>query len=262
MIVYKNTDAPSGVESSQPAVSWCAVFAGAVAAAALSIVIAILGSGLGLTVLSPYSHPDTVVSVAVGALVWLIFVQWASSALGGYITGRLRTKWVSVMTEEVFFRDTVHGFLAWSLATLITAGFITSSTLLLANGAMKSPPRDEHHGPHAYYINVLFRSDNVHPIPPDVREDAAMLLARSIADKTAQPDDRDYLVHLVSVQTGLNQDESRRRVEGVIAQVQTTADKSRKAMVALSISTALAMMVGAFIASVSAALGGRQRDQF
>ena len=61
------------------------------------------------------------------AAVWLIIVQWLSSGLGGYLAGRLRTKWTALHTDEVFFRDTAHGFLAWALATVLVAAFATSS---------------------------------------------------------------------------------------------------------------------------------------
>jgi len=57
------------------------------------------------------------------AAIWLIITQWLASALGGYLTGRLRTKWVGIRTDEVFFRDTAHGFLAWALATVLVAAF-------------------------------------------------------------------------------------------------------------------------------------------
>jgi hypothetical protein len=51
----------------------------------------------------------------------------AAGLLGGYIAGRLRTKWVNLHTDEVFFRDTAHGFLAWALATLLIAGLLSST---------------------------------------------------------------------------------------------------------------------------------------
>src|SRR4029434_3405378 len=54
-------------------------------------------------------------------------VQMAASGLGGYLAGRLRTKWASIHTDEVYFRDTAHGFLAWATATLVTAAFLGSA---------------------------------------------------------------------------------------------------------------------------------------
>lgn len=109
------------------AVSWPAIIAGATAAAALSLILFMLGIGLGLSALSPWLAPGAVAQdITVGAILWLNFVAFASSGLGGYIAGRLRESWPGVQPDEVYFRDTAHGFLAWSAATLLTAVALTS----------------------------------------------------------------------------------------------------------------------------------------
>src|SRR5690349_17076553 len=106
-------DVSSTTESSSTAVSWGAVIAGAFAACTLSLILMLLGSGLGLTMVSPWSGTGpSVTTFAVSTAVWLVIVQWLSSGVGGYLAGRLRTKWVNVHTDEVYFRDTAHGFLA------------------------------------------------------------------------------------------------------------------------------------------------------
>jgi hypothetical protein len=109
-------------ESSKSATSWGAVVAGGVAAAAATLVLMLVGAGLGLTMVSPFSNEGISLETATASTaVWLVVVQWLSALLGGYIagrlrtTGRLRTKWVNLHTDEVFFRDTAHGFLAWAL---------------------------------------------------------------------------------------------------------------------------------------------------
>jgi hypothetical protein len=125
-------DAQSCVQS---AVSWPAIAAGTVAAAALTLLLIAFGAGLGLSSVSPWS--DSGVSAATfktGTGIYLVIVAVMSSAVGGYLAGRLRTKWIGVHTNEVFFRDTAHGFLAWAFATLIGATALTSATSYLANG--------------------------------------------------------------------------------------------------------------------------------
>ena len=98
------------VESAVSAVSWPAIMAGAFAIAATALILLALGSGLGLASVSPwYNSGPSATTFGVWAAIWLIGVQWFSAALGGYVTGRLRTKWVGVHTDEVYFRDTVHG---------------------------------------------------------------------------------------------------------------------------------------------------------
>ena len=93
--------------SDASSVSWAAVFAGALAAAALSLILLLLGSGLGLSMVSPWSGQGVSgTTFAVSTAVWLVVVQWLSAAFGGYLAGRLRTKWAGINTNGVFFRDT------------------------------------------------------------------------------------------------------------------------------------------------------------
>src|SRR4029077_17243910 len=124
------------VESSVPATSWGSIIAGAFAIAALSLILLALGSGFGLTPVSPWPNSGVSVSTFTAmTAIWLVIVQWLSSAVGGYLTGRLRTKWAGVHTHEVFFRDTAHGLVAWALAAVIGAALLASAvSSLLSSG--------------------------------------------------------------------------------------------------------------------------------
>jgi len=123
----------AAVESSSTAVEWGAITAGAVAAVGVTIILVALGSGIGLSNVSPWSFANpSPITFGVSAGLWLIITQWLASAWGGYLTGRLRTKWVGIRTDEVAFRDTAHGFLAWALATLIVVALITLGSVLAA----------------------------------------------------------------------------------------------------------------------------------
>lgn len=120
--------AATGAEHSSSAVSWPAVFAGAVAAAALSLVLLVLGVGLGLSVASPWTAADPTAEALSGStIVWIFFTAFAASGVGGYMAGRLRTRWPGTQLDEVYFRDTAHGFLAWGVATLLTAAALTGT---------------------------------------------------------------------------------------------------------------------------------------
>jgi len=122
------------VESASSAVNWGPIIAGAFAASTLTFILMLLGSGLGFTMVSPWSNAGAgITTFAVSTAIWLVIVQWLSSGLGGYLTGRLRTKWVGVHTDETFFRDTAHGFMAWALATLLVV-FVLGSALSTAIG--------------------------------------------------------------------------------------------------------------------------------
>lgn len=124
------------VESSASAVEWGAIFAGGVAAMGITLILLTLGPGLGLTAVSPWSFRNpSPAAFGTGAAIWLVITQWLSSAFGGYLTGRLRTKWVGIRTDEVLFRDTAHGLLAWALATLIMAALVTVGSAAAAGVA-------------------------------------------------------------------------------------------------------------------------------
>ncbi|HDS1653916.1 TPA: hypothetical protein QEL76_001842 [Stenotrophomonas maltophilia] len=120
--------APIVAPASESAVSWGAIFAGAAAAAALSLILLILGVGLGLSSVSPWSF-EGVSKETFGwsSIIWLTFTALAASGLGGYLAGRLRTKWTQIHGDETYFRDTAHGFVSWAVATLLTAGLLTSA---------------------------------------------------------------------------------------------------------------------------------------
>ena len=125
----------ASVESSASAVEWGAVTAGALAALGLTIILMTLGSGLGLATVSPWSFATpSPTTFGITAAIWLIVMQWLSSALGGYLTGRLRKKWVGIRTNEIAFRDIAHGFLSWALATVLMAAAVAIGATIAAAG--------------------------------------------------------------------------------------------------------------------------------
>jgi hypothetical protein len=285
--------AAAAPEASTSAVSWAAIFAGAVVAAAASVILVALGSGLGFAAISPWNDSGaSLKTFAVSTGVWLIVVQWLASGLGGYVTGRLRTKWVGAHTHEVFFRDTAHGAVTWALATLVVAmgaALATSSAVgagaraaaagasdvvqaAAGTSASSSVPGTSGGAASSavsgYDVDRLFRSARAAEPSGNARAEAARILARGIADGKVSAEDRAYIAQLVAARDGISESDAEMRVDNVIGQVQATelkvrqaADTARKAAAAASICTALALLVGAFIACVAAALGGRQRDE-
>ncbi len=128
--------AGTAIESSASTIAWPAIWAGAIVAAGLSLILLALGSGFGLVLASPWPgmgpKPET---FTIGAAIWLVVTQWLSSLFGGYIAGRTRTRWNSLHTDEVFFRDTVHGLLTWALATVAIAMVAILASSLAATTA-------------------------------------------------------------------------------------------------------------------------------
>lgn len=283
-------EAPMVVEASGPAVVWAPIFAGAFAAVAATAVLMVLGSGLGLTLISPWSGESaSLTTVAASTAIWLVIVQWFSSAFGGYLSGRLRTKWVGVHTDEAFFRDTAHGFLAWAVATLIIIGIVGIHTTLLfgagtqvatnvaggaANAAGQAAQASNQNDATAYLVDSLLRPADPSRLAtagPEADQAASAQASRILIMGALQGDvaqeDRTYLASLVAARTGLSQQDAQARVEAILtkanelkAKAQKAADDARKVSATAAILGALSMAIGAFIASVAGAMGGRQRD--
>jgi hypothetical protein len=266
-------------ESSLSAVSWAAIIAGTVAAIALAIVLTSLGAGLGLTSISAWPNAGaSATTFTIGAGIGLIVIQWLSSALGGFITGRLRTKWTGLHTHEVFFRDTAHGLLSWALATIIgtlllatiassIAGSGVRAASTVAGGAVQAATS----GVSNYAVDGLFRSDHVDASTStqDVAAQATRILANGVRTGDVPPADRTYLAQLVAAKTGIPQADAQKRVDDTIASVKEAeakarqaAETARKATATFAIFTALSLLIGAFVAMAAAAFGGNVRDEY
>jgi hypothetical protein len=271
------------MESSASAISWAAIIAGAFATDASTLILLALGSGFGLASISPWPNSGaSLTTFTLMTAIWLIIVQWVSSGLGGYLTGRLRTKWVGVHTHEVFFRDTAHGFLAWAVAAVLGAAVLASAvssmlsgaahvTGTIASGAAASAGKGAvQDNPYASYVDRLFRSKppDAKASDEDVRAETTRILAEGIEKGELPAGDKTYLGQLVAVRTGLSKSDAEQRVDDVIAtataartRARQIADGTRRAGIYLSIFTGVSMLIGAFIAAAAAALGGRHRDE-
>ncbi|QJR09850.1 hypothetical protein DSM104443_00900 [Usitatibacter rugosus] len=244
------------VRPSASAVSWGAIFAGAAAAAALSLILLLLGVGLGLSSVSPWAYDGvSATTFGVSSILWVTFMSLAASAVGGYLAGRLRTKWVSVNTDEVYFRDTAHGFLAWAAATLLTAALLTSAIGSMigagakataavaggvattaaagaagaATGATQATDAKPSLDPSAYFVDSLFRRDGAAAptTTTSPQENAASasettrIFANAIRTGSLPQDDQRYLGQLVAQRTGLAPADAEKRVADTFARLQT-----------------------------------------
>jgi hypothetical protein len=243
-------------------VSWGAILAGAAGAAALSLILLILGVGLGLSSVSPFAGSGaSATTFGVSTIVWITFTQLAASGIGGYLAGRLRTRWVSTHVDEVYFRDTAHGFLAWAIATLATAAMLTSAiggivgtgasavgsvaggaattaaaAAPAAAGAMKSDGPSMGNG---YFVDSLFRKDASAPAatasaPVGNGGDAAptgaeagRIFASGLEAGALPADDVKYLGQQVSQRTGLSQADAEKRVNDAFARMKAKADQAK-----------------------------------
>jgi hypothetical protein len=71
----------------------------------------VLGTGMGLGLASPWEGEGAEAkTIGIAGIFWITFTQLASSCLGGYLAGRLRTKWSGILTDEAFFATPLTGF--------------------------------------------------------------------------------------------------------------------------------------------------------
>lgn len=280
--------AASTIMDAQSAVSWGAIAAGAVGAAALALLLIAFGAGLGLSAVSPWSDSGVSASTfKTGTGIYLVIVAVMSSAVGGYLAARLRSKWVGAHSHEVFFRDTAHGFIAWAFATLLSATALSSVTGYLANGAAAGvggavSQATRSVNPADIYVDKLFRPDMAqpasapgssaapgNPIPAapsgaNSNQSRAEVLRLWTASFQGSQDlsagDNTYVAQVVAARTGMSQADAEKRVNDVIVEAKTAADTARKGAARLSFWLTAAMLFGAFAASLAAVEGGSLRD--
>ncbi len=277
------------------AVSWPAVIAGAVVASALSLILISLGTGIGLSSVSPFANSGaSSTTFTLTAALWLILVQIVSAGMGGYLAGRLRTRWSGVHTDEVYFRDTAHGFLVWARGAIVSASLLASAAGALAGagtqaagsllsglgstatgavGAAGSTAANNAGALQGYFTDMLFRSDkpSTDPTSPANVAEVGRIVARSLAEGSVAPADKTYVGQIIAAKTGISQADAEKRVDDTIGQAKAAADKAeqtarqaadatRKAGAYLSLWLFIAMLVGAFSSSFAATIGGRTRD--
>lgn len=204
-------------------------------------------------------------------IIWLVVVQWVSSGVGGYVAGRLRTAWTGLHTDEVYFRDTAHGVMAWAVAAVVSAAVLagaasvlTGSAATVASGAAQGAAQNNAAtSPSPYIMDTLFRTDrpDTTATGQDPRPEATRILATGLRPSgEVSATDKTYLAHLIAARTGISQEEAQKRVDDAITSARQAADTARKAARNLALVTAFSMLIGAFIAGVAAKIGGHYRD--
>lgn len=270
------------VEQAHTGVAWDAIAAGAVAAAAFTVLLIAFGSGLGFSAVSPWNDSGLSAGgfrTATG--IYLVLISIMSSALGGYLAARLRTRFIGLHSNEVFFRDSAHGFLAWAFATVLTATALATALTHIVNGAAAGAAANpQNANPQAIYVDKLFRRTNLAPAPgtsttspgqpastppqSSTREPRAEILrlwTTSFAEhQDLAPDDRAYVARLVAAQTGLSEQDAQKRVDQVVTEAKAALDRARRGAAKLSFWLTAALLFGAFAASLAAVEGGMLRD--
>jgi hypothetical protein len=315
-------------DASASGVSWGAILAGAFAAAALSFILIILGFGLGFSAISPWSGSGvSAQTIGISTILWIAFTQIAASAMGGYMAGRLRVKWAAVHGDEVYFRDTAHGFLAWAVASLATAALLSSAVggvlssgvkaagatgavavtagAAAVQGGSAGATGTNAGGYSGYFVDSLFRpapaasttgaagtapstdtantgsmaisagmvADNGNATPnPQQREEVTRIFVNALRNGSLSDADKTYVAQVLAKRNGMSQADAEQRVNDTYAayskaitdaqnNAKAAADKARKTAAYTSLWMFVALLCGAFIASLCATFGGRQRDR-
>lgn len=284
----------NGAESARSAVSWGAVIAGAVIAAAVSAMLVTAGTGLGFLSISAW-HDEGVSgsALAVGTIVWLFVTQIIAYGIAGYVAGRLRTKWTDVASDEIYFRDTAHGFLVWAVSAVLGLMLLGSTIASVVSGtaragatlagagasavtamAGQAAQAGAHHLSLDYFTDTLLRPNDpaATSSPGDTRQEASRILAHSLASGKLSDADQAYLVKVVAQRAGVDEAAAQQRLNQVEEQAKQAAqqaeqkareaaDAARKAAAAFSLWAFASLLLGAFVASFCATLGGRARDR-
>ena len=334
-LAYEETDLIDG----GPAVSWGAIFAGALSASALSFVLLSVGAAFGLSVTSPWDFTgrnagETAAAMGIGAAIFLIVVHALTSGVGGYLAGRLRSKLIGLRGDETYFRDTAHGLVVWAVGAVATVLLIACLAMATARGgvalgaaslnaagqaagATASALINGSGGPQGdinYFIDTLFRQgagasnaaatgaqpsaptapaggqaqppagDTAAPMAqpepqagarpadnPRMERDEIARIARVALDGDLAAEDRTYVAQIVAREAGIPQAEAEQRVDQMIGRLKSAkaeaaetakqaADAARQAGMYTALWAAVAMLAGAFAASLAATWGGRARD--
>jgi len=255
------------------AVSWPAIIAGGLLAAALTLLLLALGAGIGFSVISPWSVSSDITTTKAATVggIYMAVTAVMASALGGYVAGRLRVRWAQVPRDEVYFRDTAHGVLAWAFATVMGAAFLASAATVVGGVAaskdITGPTLDRLFRPDyaALTGGTGQRAAGVFAAGRDLavdREVARRMFAtfgeRGRTELTA--DDRQYLAQMVAARTGLSQADAEKRVATVETEARVAADTARRVGMHLSFWLVASMLLGAVAAGLAATEGGAARD--
>jgi nucleoid DNA-binding protein len=235
---------PSGVSY----VDWPAIFAGAIIASAIIVLMTAFGSAIGLSLRSPYQGPSPKLFYVVLAL-WFTWITVSCFAAGAYVTGRMRRPIDGSTTHEVHVRDGAHGLVVWAVVVVVSTSLATLSLSSAVKGGAdlaKSGASAMASGvglsadPIAYEVDTLLRNDGSAAASRSAsvgnsvtvetsRREVSRVLAMGAANGSLSSDDRIYVARAVAARTSLSQADAEKRVDAIFAQVKTAAEKARDA---------------------------------
>ena len=205
-------------------IEWGPVFAGAVLAAALSFVLLTFGTAIGLSATSPWPNSGLPARVIASlAIFWTMAQQIATFMAGGYVAGRMRSRWHEPAQDEVGFRDGLHGGLVWAVGIVIGAALLmaTAGTVartgaeLTAKTAVAATASSTN--PMDLVLDSMLRPPAAVPRAPgqpmdDPRPQISRILTSAVASGSLSEPNRTYLAQLIAQRAGIPQEEAAKRV--------------------------------------------------
>jgi hypothetical protein len=252
-------------------IAWGPAVGGGLVAAAIFFVLITFATAIGLAVssVSP-TWRDTSIGLVVLSGAWVVLTAVGSFALGGYLAGRVRSRWPA-SADEVHFRDGVHGLLVWSIAVIVGVGLTWASTTTINQSSTRTNVASSTTGSNTagaepsflrFELDRLFWSDNRQQSDnQEARAVAGRIIETGLGRREIASDDRDHLVRLVAARTGLSAADADHRVTQVLSESRNAAAKARQSAVIIAFTLAAALAAGAAAAWGSAVIGGRHRDQ-
>jgi len=253
-------------------VEWGAVLAGAALAAALSFVLLTFGTAIGLSATSPWPNSGLSVKViATLAVFWVLAQQIGSLMAGGYVAGRMRSRWHEA-GDETEFRDGLHGGLVWAVAVLISAFFVFATASLAVRtgadvaGSAGAGAASRTTNPMDTVLDAMLRTPAGAPqsrntvASDEIRGELTRILTSAVATGSLSAENRTYLASLIAQRTGVPQQEAEKRVDDAITAARTASDNARRAAILTGFVTAAGLILSFGAAWWAAIKGGQHRD--
>jgi hypothetical protein len=256
----------------QSAISWPAILGGATAAAALSLILLVIGTGLGLASVSPWANSGiSAKGFDIGTIAWIILTPTIAASIGGYLCGRLRTRWLQTHTTEVQFRDAAHGLLTWATASIVSVAICAATIHLLMQRAPQLSMTQELTIPTEYYVGKLYRNQTQIQTHSSVLAESNRIFSKSLSTGQVAKDDLLYLTQQIKLYTGTSEAEADKRLRDTFSDAQAQIDEgtalakrgfdqARKASAYASLWFIASLVSSAFAACFAATLGGKRRD--
>lgn len=247
----------------RPRIHWPAIIGGALAAAALAMVLHGFAAAIGLAVSSTApTWRDSSVALWILSGVYLVLVALAAYGFGGYMAGWIKS-WSDVADDDADTTNGIHGLLVWAIATLLTALMLGATVLTVSQLAA---PSGSSTGPGAsvgseniiaYDIDRLFRGDGRYPQTDTARarSEAGRILLTASSHSGVSTEDRAYLTRLVVAQTSLSPPDAERRVDATIVRAKENINRARRSAVLLAFMAGAAALLGAAAAWFAACAG-------